>query len=399
AEHPLHEGLSAALIRALSASGQSAKALGVYAATRQRLEIELGTEPGPDLRVVHRSLLKAQDREANRVTPAQLPPAARTFVGRAYELDRLDEMLAGESAGPPIVVVSGTAGVGKTALAVTAAHRVHDRFPDGQLYVDLRGYDSTPPLDASSVLAGFLTALGVASADIPFDLEQRAARFRTEVAQRRVLLVLDNAASAEQVRPLLPGSPSCAVLVTSRNTMVCLVALYGAHRLMLDVLSAEDAYTLLQRLIGASVDDEAPAAYALAELCARLPLALRMASELAVARPGITLSWLVTELRDRQERLSRLDADGDPRAGVSAVFSWSLRRLPAPVARTFRLLGLYPGEDFGIGSVAVLAGLDTATARRHLDTLAGVHLITPTGPDRYLMHDLLRAYALSPDLS
>ncbi|MFC7529219.1 tetratricopeptide repeat protein [Actinoplanes sp. GCM10030250] len=400
AEHPLHEGLSATLMRALAATGRPAQALAVYARTRQRLVAELGAEPGAELRAVHQSLLREENTvdRAPAVVPAQLPSAVRGFTGRVRELVQLDAVLAEHRDDPSSVmlaVVSGTAGVGKTALAVHWAHRVRHQFPDGQLYIDLRGYDPDRPVAPADALARFLTALGVPLRDIPLDVDERTTRLRSELARRRVLLLLDNAASVDQVRPLLPGSPSCAVVVTSRDALAGLVAVDGAQRLVLDLLPPDDAYSLLRRLAGAGVDSEAAAAHALAELCAWLPLALRIAAELLLSRPGATLAGLVTNLRDRQERLSRLDAGGDSRAGVAAVFSWSLQRLPDSAARMFRLLGLHPGPDIGADGAAALAGLDRATARQLLDRLARSHLITAVGPDRFHMHDLLRAYAIA----
>jgi hypothetical protein len=255
-----------------------------------------------------------------------------------------------------ISAVCGTAGVGKTALVVHWAHRVRDAFVDGQLYVNLRGHDPDQPLPAADALAGFLSALGVAGQDIPLEVEARATRYRTEITDRRMLVVLDNAGTVEQVRPLLPGTRSCPVLVTSRDNLAGLVALHGAHRLDLDLLPLPDALALLRRLIGGRVDAEPDAAAALAGLCARLPLALRVAAELASTRPSTPLAELVGELADQQQRLDLLDAGGDPRAAVSGVFSWSYRQLPADAARVFRLLGLHPGPDCDSYTAAALTG-------------------------------------------
>jgi transcriptional regulator with XRE-family HTH domain len=255
--------------------------------------------------------------------PAQLPADVPAFTGRSAELAELDTLLAGpgpptpargprtqkegeetESAAVVISAVSGTAGVGKTALAMHWAHRARGRFPDGQLYVNLRGYDPDLPISPADALAGFLSALGVAGHDIPLGLDDRAARYRTEITDRRILIVLDNAASVEQVRPLLPGSPSCAVLVTSRDSLAGLVAVHGAHRLDLDLLPPAEARALLRRLIGPRVDAEPAAAATLATLCARLPLALRVAAELAISRPTTPLAELIAELADQQQRLN-----------------------------------------------------------------------------------------------
>ena len=339
--------------------------------------------------------------DGGSAVPAQLPGAVVAFTGRAAELAKLDQRRAGtadeQSAGAPTAVVisalSGTAGVGKTALALHWAHRAVARFPDGQLYVNLRGYDPDQPLDPGDALARFLRALGVAANDIPADLDERAARYRTELAGRRILIVLDNAGTVEQVRPLLPGTATATVVVTSRDSLAGLVALHGAHRLELDLLPRDDAITLLRRLIGARVDAEAAAAASLVDQCVRLPLALRVAAELAAARPSSPLSTLVTELADEQRRLHLLDAGGDPRAAVTAVFSWSYRQLTPDAAYLFRLLGLHPGPDIDAYAAAALIDGSLEATRGLLGTLTRAHVITPAGPDRYGMHDLLRAYA------
>jgi len=330
--------------------------------------------------------------------PAPLPAAVTGFVGRVRALGLLDETLAagdGSSPGPVVIsAIDGTAGVGKTALAVHWGHRVAGRFPDGQLYVNLRGYDPEQPVPPGAALVRLLGALGVPGRDIPVDLEERAARYRTEVAGRRMLVVLDNAATAEQVRPLLPGTGSCAVVVTSRDRLAGLVAVHGARRIDLDLLPLDEAIALLRALIGTRVDAEPEAAVALAEQCARLPLALRVAAELVASRPAALLAELVSELGDQQRRLDLLDAGGDPRGAVTTVFSWSVRHLPSADARIFRVLGLHPGPDFDAYAVAALADLTHAQAARGLDLLARAHLVHPAGDGRYGMHDLLRAYAV-----
>ena len=399
AEHPLVEPLAVALIRALHAAGRAPEALACYAALHKRLADELGTTPGAEARRAHQAVLsgKAAPRPSSgvggtervKVVPSQLPLDPAGFTGREEELARLEKVLGVSSARPTAVVVSavsGTAGVGKTALAVHWAHRARDRFPDGQLYVNLRGYDPDRPLTAPDALVRFLTALGVSEQDIPPEPDDRAARYRTEVADRRMLIVLDNAATVEQVRPLLPGTGSCAVLVTSRDSLAGLVAREGAQRLDLDLLPADAARTLLRRLIGPRAEAEPDAVDALAAQCARLPLALRVAAELAVTRPGTPLTDLVAELADQQRRLYLLDAEGDPRAAVVTVFSWSLRQLPPEAARTFRLLGLHPGPDLDAHAAAALTGNTVPDARRALEILARAHLVqrvdaspTPTG--------------------
>jgi tetratricopeptide (TPR) repeat protein/transcriptional regulator with XRE-family HTH domain len=327
--------------------------------------------------------------------PAQLPAEVSAFTGRDEELAYLDALLARAVDQPNAVVISalsGTAGVGKTALAVHWAHRIRDRFPDGQLYVNLRGYDPDKPMAPADALARFLTALGMVGPDLPQDLDDRAARYRSELVGRRMLIMLDNAGSVDQVRPLLPGSSSSTVVVTSRDSLTGLIAVDGARRLELDLLQQGEAVTLLRRLIGPRVDAEPQAADTLAGQCARLPLALRVAAELAVFRPAIPLAELVVELADQQRRLDLLGG-GDPHTAVRTVFSWSIQHLPHDAAGTFRLLGLHPGPDIEPYAAAALADTSIETARRRLELLTRAHLLNPTGPGRYSMHDLLRAYA------
>jgi tetratricopeptide (TPR) repeat protein/DNA-binding SARP family transcriptional activator len=406
ARHPLSERPVGVLMQALAAEGRDAEALECYAIARSRLVEALGAEPGRELQAVHLAILKgerpaapaaeAAARLATLPVPAQLPPDVRGFTGREDELDELDRLLVDaddQSTAVVISAVAGTAGVGKTALAVRWAHRVRDRFPDGQLYVDLRGYGPERPVSAEKALARFLANLGVAGQDIPLDIDDRAARYRTEINGRRMLVVLDNAASVEQIRPLLPGTRSCSVVVTSRDSLPGLVALHGGRRLDLGLLPHQDAVALLRKLIGDRVQAEPDAAATLAAQCARLPLALRVAAELATARPATPLAGLVRELADESQRLQRLDAGGDPRAAVRVVFSWSYRHLPATAARAFRLAGLHPGTDLDPYATAELTGTALDEAKNSLDVLARAHLIHLVGPGRYGMHDLLRAYA------
>ncbi|GAB1516795.1 AfsR/SARP family transcriptional regulator [Actinophytocola sp. KF-1] len=406
-DHPLAEPLVALLMRALAVSGREAEALELFATTGARLADELGTDPGQELRAVHEAVLRGElDPRPEpavprrivpaRPVPAQLPADVYAFTGRERELAALDDLLGEEESGSTAVVVSavsGTAGVGKTSLALRWAHRVRDRFPDGQLYVDLRGFDSEQPMPVSDALARFLSALGLVGSEIPLDTDERAARYRTELSDRRMLVLLDNAATADQVRPLLPGAPGCLVVVTSRDSLAGLVVRHGARRLDLDLLPLRDAVHLLSCLIGHRVTAEPYAAEALAEECARLPLALRIAAELAAARPATSLSALVEELADEQRRLDLLDAGLDPRTAVRAVFSWSYQHLTDEAAAAFRLLGLHPGPDLDPSAAAALGDTDVAQAGRLLDVLARAHLIQTGRPGRYAMHDLLRAYA------
>jgi DNA-binding SARP family transcriptional activator/Tfp pilus assembly protein PilF len=405
-QYPLRERFRAHLMLALVRCGRQGEALEAYQSAREVLARELGTEPGADLRELHQRILRADpelapsppagDRPAT-MAPRELPPPVAGFVGRADELTALTGLLDSSARRPaPAIVISaigGTAGVGKTALAVHWAHQIADRFPDGQLYVNLRGYDPDQPMPAAGALAGFLRALGVPGQEIPPEEEQRAARYRSLLADKHALIVLDNAGSVEQVRPLLPGSPCCAVVVTSRDSLAGLVARDGATRLELDLLPRSEAVGLLRALIGGRVDDDPDAAETLAGQCCRLPLALRVAAEFAAARPAVPLTELVGELADQQRRLDLLDAGGDARTAVRAVFSWSYRHLDPGTARAFRLLGLHPGPDFDSYAAAAATGTALEQVRRELDALTRAHLIQSAGPGRYGLHDLLRAYA------
>jgi DNA-binding SARP family transcriptional activator/Tfp pilus assembly protein PilF len=414
--HPLRERLHALLMLALYRDGQQAAAQAAFRDVREVLIEELGTEPGAELQRLHQQILAADPaldlpapahggRAAPQtaaghpavIVPRQLPAAVTHFTGRAAELAELTALLdqAGSQATGTVVIsaIGGTAGVGKTALAVHWAHKVADRFGDGQLYVNLRGYDPGQPVPAADTLAAFLRSLGVPGQDIPPEADERAARYRSLLAGKQVLIVLDNAGSADQVRPLLPGTPACTVVVTSRDALAGLVAMDGAVRLDLDLLPLAEAVALLQTLIGPRADAEPDAAAELAAQCCRLPLALRVAAELAAGRPAASLAGLTGELTDLRTRLDLLGADNDPRTQVRAVFSWSYQQLGTDAAQMFRLLGLHPGPDVEPYAAAALTGTALPQARRALDALDRAHLISPTAPRRYGMHDLLRAYA------
>ncbi|MEO3928900.1 tetratricopeptide repeat protein [Micromonosporaceae bacterium B7E4] len=331
------------------------------------------------------------------VVPRQLPAALRHFAGRAAEVAALTELLA-ESAGPPgavlISAIGGTAGIGKTALAVCWAHQVADRFPDGQLYVDLRGFDPTGPATGpEQALRDFLEALAVPAERIPVGLAARAGLYRSLLAGKRVLVLLDNAHDADQVRPLLPGSPGCLVVVTSRNQMPALVAEMGAYPLVLDPLPGPEARELLGRRLGPDrVAREPEATDRIVAASAGLPLALAIVAARAATHPDFRLARLADELGDTRASLDGF-AGAETGTDIRTVFSWSLRNLDPASARLFRLLGLHPGPDLSVTAAASLAGLAVPEVRRSLATLALANLVTEHTPGRYALHDLLRAYA------
>lgn len=330
--------------------------------------------------------------------PRQLPGEDRHFVNRVAELRTLDAALSpagSHSPRPSALIIAGTAGVGKTALALRWARRIAERFPDGQLYVNLRGYASDQPLTATEALHRFLLALGVPSRSLPADQEAAAALYRSCLSDRRVLLVLDNAASVRQVRPLLPGSPGCLAVVTSRNRLSGLAVRDGAQRVGLDTFAEADAVALLRTVTGDyRRGDDSSRLEEMAGLCARLPLALRIAAERAISHPHMTLDDLIGELRDESSLWHALSTgDEEDAEAVRTVFSWSYRALPRGTARIFRLLGLHPGPEFSPHAAAALAFLNVTEARQSLDSLVGAHLLEQTAPDRYQFHDLLRAYA------
>jgi DNA-binding SARP family transcriptional activator/tetratricopeptide (TPR) repeat protein len=399
--HPLDESAQARLIRAYQLAGQRARGMAVFTAARGRLDAELGVAPGPELTAAYTVLLgeagEPPEEPGGSAAPQELPADVPGFVGRAAELSQLDEDLAMRGTSEPgavIRVICGTAGVGKTALALRWAHRVRHAFPDGHVYLDLRGYDADRAVPPDEALSRLCEAVGVPAREVPLGLDRLAARFRSAVAGRRLLVVLDNAASVAQVRPLLPGAGTCHVLVTSRDRLGGLVALHGARRVQLEPLPETDAQALLRGLIGARVDADPASAAELADRCARLPLALRVAAELAASWRQLGLAAIVDELSDHRRRLDLLDAGGDARAAVREVISWSYRHLDAAAALAFRRLGLHPGADFDRYCVAALADVTPRDAGRLLDVLARAHLVQPSGPSRFGLHDLMRGYAL-----
>ncbi len=388
AEHPLRERLHELLMRALRQAGRLGDALAVYRGLRKHLADELGVEPSAPLRALHQRLLEDEPAPSRPDRPRLLPADVAGFVGRELELRGLDEVAHAAR----LVLVVGPPGVGKTATVVHWAHRVADRFPDGQLFLDLRGFDRTAPLRAADALARLLHVLGQRADETELDV--LVLRYRSLLAGRRVLIVLDNVAEPEQVRPLLPGHPGCLVVLTSRDRLGGLVAVDGARRVTLDVLAPDAALTLIEHVAGAGrVRTELTAATELARLCGHLPLALRVASTRLADQPHQTVRQFADELADRG-RLTRLTVDGDDRAGVRATFELSYRSLPARERRTFQVLGVVPGVDVATQTAAALLDVPAGEAADLLDGLARGHLVKQVGAGRFAWHDLLRDYAV-----
>ncbi len=406
ADHPLSEPLAARVIRALALAGRRAEALDFYARLREHLSSELGEEPGEELQQLHLGLLRrapelhatdgASYHQAPRVVPRQLPSATRHFTGRVRELKVLDELLgtAGDAPATMMSVIAGTAGVGKTAIALHWAQRVADHFPDGQLFVNLRGFDpAATPLPAEEALRTFLETLGVPDTRIPRDLEGRSTMFRSMLAGRRMLVLLDNARDVAHVRPLLPGTPGCLAIVTSRNQLTGLVIESGAQPLGLELLPDVDAVRLLTRYLGPErIAAEPEAEPPLVERCARLPLALVVAAGRAATEPDLRLTAIAAELSDVAQRLDALRTD-DESTTVRAVFATSYGALRPRAQRLFRLFGLHPGVDISVTAAAALVEAPPAETKRLLSELCTVALLSQHRWGRYAGHDLIRLFA------
>lgn len=405
-EHPLRESLWARLLRALAGSGRSAEALEQYERIRTRIADELGVDPGGELRRLHADLLAGTPVEPGRpdpgpaqqarVVPRQLPVDLSRFTGRADVLSRLDALVDGDpggAGGVTVVAVHGTGGVGKTSLVLHWAHRIAHRFADGQLYLNLRGHGPGAPVGVAAALDSLLRGLGVAGDEIPADDAARSSLLRSMLAERRMLVVLDNVHEAEQVRPLLPGSGGSLVVVTSRSQLRGLVAREGAHRIAVDQLSPDESVDLLATsLAAAGVPHTAQDLVELAELCGHLPLALAIAAERAGRRPELGLVELIADLHQRSGALDVLDT-GEDSTSLRAVFASSYRALDAETGRLFRLLGVHPGPDLGVPAASALVGVPRPVVRRLLDRLVDANLLQQRRYARYELHDLLRAYA------
>ncbi|KAA9166895.1 tetratricopeptide repeat protein [Amycolatopsis acidicola] len=401
-ENPFRERLQAQLMLALHRSGRTSEALDVYGVTRARLVSELGVEPGRLLRDIQLQLLRADDRsqpaapEVVTTVPRQLPADMPQFAGRAKDLALLNGLLAdGNPRTATTVMVSGGAGVGKTTFAVHWAHQVRDRFPDGQLYVNLRAFDSSGAMvTPEEAVRGFLDALDVSAQVRTAGPAAQFELYRSLLADKRMLIVLDNAGSAAQVLPLLPHAPGCMTIVTSRNHLTGLVSDGGAYPVNLDLLPPEEVGDLLARRLGrCRVEAEPQAVQEISELCARLPLALAIVAARAATNPGFSMAALADELRAARGGLDAFDG-GDPKTDVRAVFSWSYQAVSPEAARLFRLLGLHPGPHVSTPAAASLLGVPTREVHAPLAELTRANLLVERSPGRYTFHDLLRSYAI-----
>ena len=394
AAYPLDERIVGQLMLALYRAGRPGEALACFRGLRARLAEELGIEPGKELAALHQRMLRADpdlrpstaDRPGVPV-PRQVPAPPWTFTGRAAELAELG--------GPArLCVIIGPGGVGKSWLAQRFAYEQRDRYPDGQLYADLRGFDPAgPPVPAAIAVRGFLDALGVPPEAVPADLDSQTALYRSLVADKRLLIVLDNARDSAHAAPLLPGAPGATVVVTSRHQLTGLVTAHGARPLVLGLLPDGEARRLLAAGVGERrVAAEPEAADAVLRHCGGLPLALGIVAARAAVHPNLPLAALASELDEAATRLDALDA-GELAVNLRAVLSSSIESLSPPAAQLFALLGLVPGPEFGLAAAASLAGEPVPATRVLLRQLVAAHLAAEPEPGRYRMHDLLRLYA------
>lgn len=430
---PLDEPLQARLMLVLAAAGYQAEALGVYRTVARQLADELGMDPTQELRSAYQKVLRQQATPSQPPSPqpngtgadlpdlgvdvsdaveiadeseqapaplvplAQLPADLPTFTGRKAELDRLTGLLAATDRNPSavrIVAIDGMAGIGKTTLAVHLAHQVAKDYPDGQLYLNLRGFDSSgTSMTASEALRVFLDALGVGPQRIPAEPEAQAALYRSMLHGRKVLVLLDNARDVEQIRPLLPASSGCLVIITSRNQLTGLITTHAAYPLTVESFSAQDARaTLTQRLDPYRLANDNAALDEIVELCAGLPLAVAIVAARATVHSYLPISAIASELRDARTRLDAFSAN-DPATDIRAVFSWSYELLSPPAARLFRLLSLHAGPDISTAAMASLIGTPEAPTRRLVTELTRARLLVEARPHRFGMHDLIRVYA------
>lgn len=404
AEHPLDERVAGQFLLGLFRTGRQAEALAHYQQMRTRLAEDLGSDPGPALQAIYQQILTRVDSAPPDPVPSRRPPVPRQlpaapagFTGRESELAALSQVVSAAARTGRTVVISaigGAGGIGKTWLALHWAHRHVDRFPDGQLFVDLQGFaPAGEPVAPHSAVRRFLDGLGVGPARIPTELDAQIALYRSTIADRRMLVVLDNAADAAQVVPLLPGSPTCTVLITSRRYLASLIANHDAHSLPLGVLSGDEARHLLAARLGADrVADQARAVSTLLAWCGGFPLALGIVVGQALAHPDFPLSALAAEISEGTWTLDAWD-DGDTAASLPAVLSWSMRALRDEHVQLFGLLGIAPGPDISLPAAACLAAIAEGRARVLLRELENASLIQQHVPGRYRMHDVIRRYA------
>ncbi|WP_019870984.1 AfsR/SARP family transcriptional regulator [Salinispora oceanensis] len=408
AADPTRERLVGLRMLALTGSGRPTEALDAYQRLRVRLAEELGVDPSPELADLHTALLRgaapAELRAPGTVLgrnpvaatpprPAQLPAPVGYFTGRGTELGELSSVIeTGHDDVRPVVLISGQGGIGKTSLAVQWAGSVAHRFPDGQLFVNLRGHDRADALAPAEVVAVLLRCLGIPDDRLPTGLAERVALYRTVLADQRMLVVLDDVGSTEQVLPVIPGSAASLLVLTSRNSLVALVTHTRVHTILPDLFSQDEATDLMAKMLGAErVGRERDAVAGLAELCGRLPLALRIAAAKLAMRPAQPIAVLVEELSDG-DRLAHLSVENGSR-DVSVVFASAYQSLSVPAMRLFRLLGLHPGPHIGAPLAAALCGLPADVRRHALAELVAAHLIAEPQPGRYQFHDLVRLFA------